>query len=142
MMEEREGELLLLKGPHRRRDRHLTRGPGLENERLRPDVRQIEQLEEPVKDVDLLGVAVGVEKQRVLERKNVLGAEAEDSLPLQLQFMREPLHLRPVGGRLVAHDQRDQRIALARTQGGQTRRGSSGSWRRPYRQSRDRHKAD
>jgi hypothetical protein len=119
VVKERESDLLLLERSHRWRDGDLPGRPGLEDEPVGPDVLQIEQLEEAVDDIDPLRVALDVEVQRVLERENLLGAEAEDALALQLQLVRQPLHLGPVGGGLVAHHEGDHRIAHRRAQRGQ-----------------------
>jgi hypothetical protein len=111
VMEERERELLLLKMPHRRRDRDFTRLPRFENEFLRPDVLQVEELEEAVKDVDFLRIAFHVEEQRVLERKNILRLHAKHALAQELELMRQPFHLRAISRGLIADHQRDQGIA-------------------------------
>ena len=110
MVEEPKAELLLLERPDRRRDHDFPREPGVHDVRRRLDVGQVKELEEPVEDVDLLGVALHVEEQLVLERENLVGREAEDPLALQLELLGEPRHLRPVGRCLVADHERDQGI--------------------------------
>src|SRR5581483_3021676 len=112
VMKKREGELLLLKMPHRRRNRDLTILPGLEEKFCGANIGEVEELEEAVKNVDFFRIAIDVEEERAPERENRLRPEAKNAFPLPLQFLGQPLHFRPVGRRLVADDKGDERITL------------------------------
>ena len=105
MVEQRETELLLLEGPHRWRNGDLAGPPRFENKFLGADVPKVEEFKEPIENINFLRVSVGVVEQRVLERKNILRPQTKDPLAQQLQLVRQPLHFRPVGPRLVAHDE-------------------------------------
>src|SRR4051812_16009225 len=109
VMEQREREFLLLKVTERRCDRDLVRRPRLEDKFLRSNISQIEQLEETIDDIDFLRIALGVEEERILERKQILGPQTKHPLALKLQFVGEPLHFGAVRCGLVTDHKSNER---------------------------------
>jgi len=112
-MEERQGQFFLLKRSQRRGNADRATLPGLEDVGRDADIRPVEQLEEAVDDIDFFRRALDVEKKLPTEWENLVRPQAVNPAAQPLQLLGQPLHLRPVRRSLVAHDDRNERIARA-----------------------------